>query len=52
MTDTGIEPVDKITTRPLDQPKDKLEQCQENPLIGFFFRKRIWIRQSLTSLLD
>ena len=22
MTDTGIEPVDKIITRPLDQPKE------------------------------
>ena len=29
MTDTGIEPVDKITSRPLDQPKDKLGQRQE-----------------------
>ena len=29
MTDTGIEPVDKITTRPLDQPKDKLGYDQE-----------------------
>ena len=41
MTDTGIEPVDKnyyqtnrlikIITRPLEQPKDKLGQCQEKP---------------------
>ena len=31
MTDTGIEPVDKITTRPLDQPKDKLGYDQEKP---------------------
>ena len=31
MTDTGIEPVDTITPRPLDQPKDKLGRCQEKP---------------------
>ena len=37
MTDTGIEPVDKITTRPLDQPKDKLGYDQEKPNNWIFF---------------
>ena len=39
MTDTGIEPVDKITTRPLDQPKDNLGQCQEKPNNWILFQK-------------
>ena len=39
MTDTGIEPVDKITTRPLDQPKDKLGYDQEKPNNLILFQK-------------
>ena len=42
MTDTGIEPVDEITTRPLDQPKDNLGQCQEKPNNWILFQKIFW----------
>ena len=47
MTDTGIEPVDKITTRPLDQPKDKLGYDQENLIIEFFFKKILSLLKEL-----
>ena len=50
MTDTGIEPVDKITTRPLDQPKDKLGYDQENLIIGFFFKKFYVIIKRITPI--
>ena len=50
MTDTGIEPVDKITTRPLDQPKDKLGYDQENLIIGFFYKKFYVIIKRITPI--